>query len=84
MTKTLPSEQSNIIKDDEGTCSTSFQHKVLMSPSGPNIILPEVPVQPTRVQTAQPPRVDTEGPSYNLISRGKKTPISHFVLTAQF
>ena len=36
------------------------------------------------VQTVQPPRVDTEGPSYNLISRGKKTPIPHFELTAQF
>ena len=68
---------------DEGTCSTSVQHKLHMSHSGPNSILPEVPVPPPRVQTAQPPMVDTEGPSSNLRSRGKKTPISHFVLTAQ-
>ena len=67
MTKPLPSVKPNIIEDYEGTCSTSFQHKVHMSPSGPNIILPEVPVQPQRVLTAQPPRVDTEGPSSNLI-----------------
>ena len=44
----------------------------------------EVPVPPTRVQTVQPPRVDTEGPSYNFRLRGKKTPIPLFALTAQF
>ena len=84
MTKPLPSVQPNIIENDEGTYSTSFQHKVHMSPSGPNNILPEVPVSPPRVHTTQPPRMNIEGPSYNLKSRGKKTPIPNFVLTAQF
>ena len=78
MTKPLPSVQTNIIEDDDGKCSTSFHHKVHMSPSGPNIILPEVPVPPLRVQTAQPPRVYTEGPSFNLRSRGKNNPTPHF------
>ena len=55
-----------------------------MSPSGPSIIPPEVPVTAQKVQTAQPPRVDTEGPIYNLISRGKKNPSPHYTLTAQF
>ena len=59
MTKPLPSVQLNIIEYYDGKCSTSFQHKVQISPSGPHIILPEVPVPPPRVQTAQPPRVDT-------------------------
>ena len=84
MTKTLPSVQTNITKDDDGKCSTSFYHKVHISPSGSNIILPEVTVPLPRVQTAQPPRVDTEGPSSNLRSRGKKNPTPHFALTAQF
>ena len=84
MTKPLPSVHPNIIEYYEGGCSTTFQNKVHMSPSGPNIILPEVPFPPPRVQTAQPPRLDMEGPSSNLISRGKKTPIPHFALTAQF
>ena len=83
ITKPLPSVQPNIIEDDERTCSTSFQHKVYSSPSGPNIILPEVPVPLPRMKTAQPPRVDTEGSISNLISRGKKTPIPHFALAAQ-
>ena len=55
-----------------------------MSPSGPIIIPPKVPVPPPRVQTAQPPRVEKGGPSSNLISRGKKTTISLYLLTAQF
>ena len=84
MTKPLPSVQPNDIKDYEGKFSTSFQHKVHMSPSGSNIILPEFSVPPPRLQTAQPPRVDTEGPSSNFRSRSKKTPIPHFSLTAQF
>ena len=54
-----------------------------MSPSGPIIIPPEVSVPPPRVHTAQPPRVDTGGPSANFISTGKKTPIIFFALTAQ-
>ena len=55
-----------------------------MYPSGKNIILPEVPFPPPRVQTAQNPRVNTERPNSNLISRGKKTPIPHFALTSKF
>ena len=54
-----------------------------MSPSGPSIITPEVPVPPPRVQTAQPPRVDKGGPSSNLRSRGNKPPIQLYALTAQ-
>ena len=42
-TKPITSEQPNITEDDDGKCSTSFQNKVHMSPSGPHIILPEVP-----------------------------------------
>ena len=84
MTKYLPSVKPNIIEDDDGKCSTSFQHKVHMSLSGTKIILPEDPVLPPRVQTDQPSRVDTEGPSSNLRPRGKKNPIPHFALTAKF
>ena len=83
-TKPLPSVQPIFIEDDEGKDSTRFQHKVHIYPSGPRIIPPEVPVPPPRVKTAQPPRVDTEGPSSNLKSRGKKKPIPLFALTAQF
>ena len=72
ITRPIPSEQTNIIEDDDGKRSKSFRQKVHMSPSGPHIILSEAPIQPQRVQPAQPPRVDTEGPSSNLISRGKK------------
>ena len=84
MTKPLPSVQPNSIEDYEWDCSTSFQHKFHISLSVPNIILPKLPVPPPRVQTVQPPRVDTEGLSSNLRSRGKKNPIPHFSLTAQF
>ena len=81
-TNPLPSVKPNIIEDDEGVCSTSFQQSVHVYPSGQSITHPEVPVSPPRVQTTKPPRVDTEGPSSNLISRGKKTPIPIFALTA--
>ena len=81
MTKPLPSVQPNIIEGYDGKCSTSFQHKVHISPSGPNIILPEFLFPPPRVQTAQPPRVDRERPSSNLRSRGKKNPIPNFAFT---
>ena len=55
-----------------------------MYPSGPSIITPDVPVPPPRVQTVQPQRLDTEGPSFKLRPRGKKTTIPLFSLTAQF
>ena len=83
-TKPLPSVQPNCVEDDEGKEYTSFQHKFHMSPSVPSIISPEVPVPPPMVYTAQPPRVDKVGPSSNLISRGKETPIPLYALTAQF
>ena len=54
-----------------------------MSPSCRHIIFPEVPVPPPRVQTAQPPRMGTKGPSYKLLSRGKKNHIPHFELIAK-
>ena len=54
-----------------------------MSPSGPRITTPEVPVPPPRVHTAQPPRVDKGGPSYNLGSRGKKHPMPLYALTEE-
>ena len=57
MTKPIPSEQPNIIEYYDGKCSKSFHHKVHMPPSGPHIILPEVPVSPPRVQPAQPTRL---------------------------
>ena len=84
MTKLIPSEQPNIIQDDDGNSSTSFQQNVHMSPSCTHSILPEVPVLPPRVQPAQPPSVDTEWPSSNLRSIGKKNPIPNFALTVQF
>ena len=84
MIKHFPSVQPNIIEDDEGEFSKRFHYKVHISLSVQNIILPAVPVPPPRVQTVQPPRVDTEGPSSNLISKGKKNSIPHFILTANF
>ena len=84
ITKPFPSEHPNIIEDYDGNSATSFQQNVHMSPSGPQIILLEVPVPPPRVQPAQPPRVEMEVPSSNLISRGKTNPIPNFALTSQF
>ena len=84
MTKPIPSENPNIIEDDDGKCSTSFQNKVHMTPSGPHIVIPEVPVPPPWVHPARPPRVNTEGPSSNLRSRGNKNTIPHFTFRAQF
>ena len=54
-----------------------------MSPSGPSIIPPEVPVPPPRVQTAQTPRVDKGGKSSNLRARGKKNSLPLYTLTTQ-
>ena len=84
MTKHIPSVQPNTIEDEDGKCYSSFQKKVHMSTSGPHNIFPEVLVPPPRVHPAQPPRVDTGGPSSNLISKDKKNPSHHFALTAQF
>ena len=84
LTKPIYSEQANIIEGDDGDSSRSFQRNVHMYPSGPHIILPDVPVPPPMVQPEQPPRVDTEGTSSNLRSRGKKNTIPNFALSAQF
>ena len=46
-TKPLPSVQPNIIEDDEGKDSTSFQHKVHIYPSGPRITPPRSPCPTT-------------------------------------
>ena len=83
-TKPLHSVHPNVIEDDKGKEPTNFQHKLHISPSGTSIIPPEVPVPPPRVQTAQPPRVDKEGPSSNLRSIGKKKTLPLYALTSQF
>ena len=83
-TKPIPSEQPNIVEADDGNSPTSFQRNVHMSPSGPHILLLDVPVPQPMVQHLQPPRVDTERPSSNLRSRGKKNLILNFLLAAQF
>ena len=84
MTKPIPPEQPNIIQDDDRKIPTSFQWNVHISPSGQHIILLDVPFPPPMVQPAQSPRVDTEGPSSKLRSRGKKSPIPNFTLATQF
>ena len=55
-----------------------------MFPSGPYIILPEISIPPPRVCPAQPPRVDTGGPSSDLRSRCKKNTVLNFALAATF
>ena len=82
-TKYIPSVQPNVIGDEEWKEPTSYQHKVHMSPLGPSIIPPGVPIPPPRVQNAQPPRVYKGGQSFNLRSRGKKNPLPLYALTAQ-
>ena len=84
LTKPITLEQPNIIEDDDGNSPTSFQRNVHMSPSGPHIILLDVPVPPHRVHPTQIPRVDMGGPSSNLRSSGKKNPFPNFALLAQF
>ena len=59
MTKPIPLEHPNNIEDDDGKIPTSFQQDVHMSPSGTQMILPDVPVPPPRVQPEQPLRVFT-------------------------
>ena len=81
-TKYIPPPQPNAIEDEEGLRTTKFQHKVHRSPSGPQIIPPEVPILSPRVNTAQPPRVDMGGPSSNLRSRGNKNTRPRYALTA--
>ena len=52
LTKPIPSDQPNIIEDDYGNSTTSFQRNVHMSHSGPHIILTDIPVPPPRVRPA--------------------------------
>ena len=83
-TKSIPSVHPNVIEDEYGKKPSNYQHKVHIFSSGPNIIHPELPIPPPRVNTAQPPRVDKGGPSSNFISRGNKNPHPRYALTAQF
>ena len=55
-----------------------------MFPSGPHIILPGIPVPSPRVSPVQPSRMDTRGPSSNLISSCSKNPFPKFALAAHF
>ena len=80
-TKYIPSVQANVIEDEEGNKPSNYQHKVHISPSGPHIIHPEVPIPPPRVNTVQPLRVDKGGHSSNLRSRGNKNPRPQYALT---
>ena len=84
LTKTIPSEQPNIIEDDDGNSPTGFQRNVHMYLSGTKIIIPDFAVPPSRVRPAQPPRVDTGGPSSNLRSSRKKNPVPNVALAAQY
>ena len=43
-TKYIPSQQPNVIENGEGKEPTNFQHKVHISPAGPHIVPPEVPI----------------------------------------
>ena len=79
-TKYIPPPQPNVIGDEEGKEPTNFHHKVHRSPSWPHIIPPEVPIPYPNLNTAQPPRVETGGPSYNLRSRGNKNPRPRYAL----
>ena len=82
--KHIPSERPNIIEDFDGNSPTDIRQNVHISPSGPHIIIPDAPISPPRVRPAQPPRVETGGPSSNLRSSCKKNPLPNFALVAQF
>ena len=82
--KPIPSEMPNIIEDDDGNSPTDFQQNLHISPSGPYIIIPDVPVPPPMVSLVQPPRVDTGSPSSSLRSSCKKNPVPNFALAEQF
>ena len=79
----IPNYSSMSLKMRRGTNLQKYQHKVHMSPSGPSILPPEVPIPSPMVNTTQPPRVDKGGPSSDLISRGKKNPWPRYALPAQ-
>ena len=81
--KPIPSERPILIEDNDGNSPTDFHHIVHMSPSGPHIIIPYDPVPTPRVRPAQPPRVDTGGPSSNLRSSCNKNPVPNFALAEQ-
>ena len=82
--KPIPSERPNIIKDYDGNSPTYFQRNIHISTSGPHIILPGIPVPSPRVSPVQPSRMDTRGPSSNLISSCSKNPFPKFALAAHF
>ena len=70
--KPIPSERPNLIEDNDGNSPKDFHRIVHMYPSGPHIIFQYEPVPTPRVRPAQPPRVDTGGPSSNLRSSCNK------------
>ena len=78
-----PTQQPNVIEDEEGVRPENFQHNIHKSPSGPHTIPSEVPSPSPRVNTFQPPRVDMGGPSSNLRSRRNKNIHPRYTLTAQ-
>ena len=51
-TKYIPSQQPNVIEYEDGKEPEKFQHKFHISPAGPHIIPPEVPIPSPRVNTA--------------------------------
>ena len=71
------------LKIKRGLIPENFHHKFHRSPSGPHIIPRAVPIPSTRMNTAQPPRVDMGGPSSNLRSRCNKNIRSRYALIAQ-
>ena len=84
LVKPISLENPNIIEDYDGNSPTYIQCNVHVPPSGPHIILPDVPVPPPKLCPAQPPRVDTGVPSSNLRSSCKKNIVPNFALAAKF
>ena len=82
-TFSLGTAQHHTVEDYDGNSPTDFQRNAHMSPSGPHIILPDGPVPKPRVRPAQPPMVDTGGPSSNLRYSCKKHPVPNSALAAQ-
>ena len=82
-TKHIPAERPNIIEYDDGKGNTYLHRDVYKSHSGPQIILSDVLASPQTVCPAQPPRVDTGGPSSNLRSSCNKNTVPNYALTAK-
>ena len=80
LTKPIPSELPNIMEYYDGNSPTIFQQNVHMSPSGPHIILPDVPVPPPRVRPAQPPKWtrEVQAPTIDPVERKILSPTLHW------